>query len=322
VDKLKAMRTFVAIADAGSLTAAARVLDGSLPAVVRTLAALEADLGVRLFHRTTRRIAITEAGRRYLERCREAQAVIDEAEAELRAEQSEPQGRLSVTAPVLFGQRHVAAGITAYAKRYPRVRVDVQLLDRVVNLVEEGIDVGIRIGHLEDSSLIAQQVGSMRRLIVAAPTYLTERGCPAHPKELLLHNCLRFWRAGAATWSFEVQGKRLEIPVRGSFSVNQAAAAADACVAGLGIGAFFAYQVASQLASGALRIVLAEFETPPYPIHIVYPEARLIPARTRVFIEFIRRHIAAEQAAWQPVGSRRPARSVRQRDAGRRTRTR
>ena len=304
MDKLKAMRTFVAIADAGSLTAAARALDGSLPAVVRTLAALEADLGVRLFHRTTRRIAITDAGRRYLERCREAQAVIADAEAELRAEQSEPQGDLTVTAPVLFGQRHVAGGIVAYVKRHPRVCVQLLLLDRMVNLVEEGIDVGIRIGQLEDSSLIAQQIGSMRRLTVAAPTYLAERGRPAHPKDLLKHDCVRFWRGGAVTWSFLVQGKRLTIPVRGTFSTNQAAAAADACVAGLGIGTFFAYQVAAELASGSLRVVLADFETPPRPIHVVYPEARLLPTRTRTFVDFIKRHIADEQPAWQPKKGR------------------
>jgi DNA-binding transcriptional LysR family regulator len=300
VDKLEAMRTFVAIADAGSLTRAARAQGRSLPAVVRSLAALEAEVGVRLFHRTTRRIALTDSGRRYLERCREAQALVDEAEAELRAEQTEPQGNLTVTAPVLFGERHVATGVTAYVERYPQVSVQLQLLDRVVNLVEEGIDVGIRIGPLEDSSLIAQPVGSMRRLTVAAPSYLSQRGVPQHPRELLTHECVRFASTGMPPWAFRAEGKALSVAVKSRFSVNQSTTAAEACASGLGIGMFFAYQVAPYLASGALRVILADFETPPRPIHVVYPEARLLPARTRVFIDAIKRHILAEQSAWQP----------------------
>lgn len=297
---------FVAIADAGSLTAAARLRGKSLPAVVRSLATLEASLGVRLFHRTTRRITLSEVGRTYLERCRQVQAVVDEAEAELRAEQTEPQGRLAVTAPLLFGERHVASGIAAYVQRYPRVSVEFQLLDRLVNLVEEGIDVGIRIGPLEDSSLIAQHAGSMRRLAVAAPSYLERHGVPLQPKDLLGHNCVRYWRAGPIAWTFRANGKPLSVPVKGNLSVNQAAAAAEACASGLGVGLFMAYQVAPYILTGALRVVLADFETAPRPIHIVYPEARLIPARTRLFIEAIKSHIKAEHAAWQPAQAAGP----------------
>lgn len=294
----------MAIAEAGSLTAAARLQRRSLPAVVRLLAALEAELGVRLFQRTTRRIAITDAGRRYLERCREAQAIIDEAEAELRAEQTEPQGKLRVTAPVLFGQLHVASGVTAYVRRYPRVTVELQLLDRVVSLVEEGIDVGVRIGAMEDSSLISRQVSTMRRLTVAAPSYLSRHGAPKHPKDLVHHNCVSF-TGGASAWSFVVQGKPLSIATKGNYSVNHAVAAAEACAAGLGIGMFRAYQVARLVANNELVVILASFEPPLYPVHLVYPEARLIPARTRVFIDFIKDHIVAQQAAWQRIGSAR-----------------
>lgn len=300
MDKLKAMRTFAAIADAGSLTGAARALDTSLPSVVRVLAALESELGVRLFQRTTRRVAITEAGRRYLERCREALALVDEAEAELRAEQSEPRGRLSITAPVLFGERHVVSGVAAFLGRHPQVTAEVHLFDRVVNLVEEGIDLGVRIGALDDSSLIAQQVGSMPRVTVASPRYLKAHGTPTQPKDLLSHNCLRFSRAGASHWNFVAGGKPLALSVRGNLSINHSAAAARACVAGLGVGTFFAYQVMPQVKSGELRVVLAEFAVPPVPIHVVYPEAKLLPARTRVFIDFIKRHLAAEEPAWQP----------------------
>jgi DNA-binding transcriptional LysR family regulator len=311
VDKLRAIRTFVAIADAGSLTAAARAQGSSLPAVVRLLAALEDEVGTRLFHRTTRRIALTDAGRRYLERCREIQALVGEAEAELRAEQTEPQGKLRVTAPVFFGARHVAGGITSFVQSHPKVSVEVLLLDRLVNLLEEGIDVGIRIGALADSSLIARPVGSMHRLTVAAPSYLARQGSPKHPKDLLNHNCIRFWQASASAWAFSVNGKPTTVAVKGSLSINHLAAAAEACAAGLGIGNFFAYQVARELASGALRVLLAGFQPQPSPIHVVYPEARLLPARTRVFVEHIRRHISSEQHAWQPAEPKaRPERGV------------
>jgi DNA-binding transcriptional LysR family regulator len=293
------MRTFVAIADAGSLTAAARVLGGSLPAVVRLLAALEAELGTRLLQRTTRRIALTEAGRRYLERCRQVATLIDEAEAEVRSEQTEPRGRLVVTAPVLFGSRHVAGGVTAFAQRYPEVHVDFQLLDRMVNLVEEGMDVGVRIGALDDSTLIARHVGDMRRVTVAAPSYIARRGAPEHPRELLAHECIGRASPDSSAWTFVVNGAPMTIAVKGNLSVNQTAVAAAACAAGLGVGTFFAYQVAREVASGTLQLLLERFEPPPRPIHVVYPEARLVPARTRSFIDFIMRHIQAEQSAWR-----------------------
>jgi DNA-binding transcriptional LysR family regulator len=309
MDKLRAMRTFVAIADGGSLTAAARALDSSLPAVVRLLAALEAELGARLFQRTTRRLALTEAGRRYLERCRQLQTLLDEAEAEVRAEQTEPRGTLSVTAPVLFGTRHVASGVTAFVRRHRQLRVDLQLLDRVVNLVEEGIEVGVRIGTLEDSSLIARPVSTLRRLTVAAPAYLERSGTPLHPRELRSHNCITRSDGNGSSWSYVQDGKLGSVPVQGNLRVNQTAVAAEACVAGLGVGNFLAYQVAREVAKGSLRILLAEFEPAPRPIHIVYPQARLLPARTRMFVDFLLAHLQAQQAAWQPSAPRRRARA-------------
>jgi DNA-binding transcriptional LysR family regulator len=313
MDKLRAMRLAVAIADAGSLTAAARLDGGSLPAAVRLLAALEAELGIRLFQRTTRRVTLTEAGRAYVERCRAVLGLVQEAEAELHARQTEPRGKLTVTAPVLFGQRHVARGVIAYLQRYPEVDVELLLLDRIVNLVEEGIDVGIRIGSLEDSSLIARHAADMPRVTVAAPGYLARRGEPEHPRDLAGHDCVRHVRAGAVAWAYRDAGEPLHVSVAGPLSVNQSAAAADACVAGLGIGSFFAYQVAPLVASGALRVILARFEAPPRPVHVVYP-ARLLPARARLFVEHMQRFILAEQPAWQiPVRSRSGRASARSR---------
>ena len=172
MDKLLAMNTFVHIVEKGSLTAAAEALDKSLPSVVRTLAMLEEALDARLLNRSTRRIALTDEGRRYLERCRQILADIDEAEDELSSHQSEPRGHINVTAPVMFGKMHVAPAITAFLQRYERTQVDLQLLDRPVNLIEEGIDVAIRIGHLSESSMIAKPVGEIRRVLCASPDYL------------------------------------------------------------------------------------------------------------------------------------------------------
>jgi len=293
MDKFKVMQTFVAIADAGSLTAAAEALNSSLPAVVRGLAQLEQSLGVRLFNRTTRRIIITDEGRRYLERCRQILNLATEAEADLRDEATEPQGALRVTAPVLFGQLHICDAITRFVQRYPKVSVDLQLLDRVVNLVEEGFDLGVRIGKLENSTLVAQPLGQLRRVVVATPAYLEQRGTPQHPRELLAHNCLRFTGVTAPWWTFHERGKAFTVPVQGTLSINQAAPLAQACLAGLGFGCFISYQVAPHLRSGALKIVLADYEPPPRPIHLLYPQSRLLPVRTRALIDWLKTEIGA-----------------------------
>ena len=291
MDKLKAMQIFLHIADEGSLTAAARAMEGSLPAVVRTLAALEAHLGVRLFNRTTRRISLTEEGKQYLENCRQVLAAVEDAESTLIAGAAEPAGNLVITAPVLFGQMYVAPAVTRFVQRYDKMRCNVVLLDRVVNLLEEGIDVGIRIGPLEDSSLIAQPLGSMRRRVVASPDYLRRHGQPKHPKDLLKANCIRFSASTGPWWTFYEGSKPFKVAVTGNLDFNQAAPALDACLAGLGFGMFISYQIEPYLKQKRLKIVLEKFEPPPRPINIVYPHARLLPTRTRVFIEWIKQEL-------------------------------
>jgi len=291
MDKLKAMQAFIHIADEGSLTAAARAMESSLPAMVRTLAAFEAHLGVRLFNRTTRRISLTEEGRRHLESCRQLLAALDDAEAALTAEAGEPTGHLSITAPMLFGQMHIAPAVTRFVQQHPQMRCSVVLLDRVVNLLEEGIDVGIRIGKLEDSSLVAQPVGQIRQLVVASPAFLRRHGVPQHPKDLLKANCVRV-TDHAPTWGpFNDQGRQLRLAVSGNLEFNQNAPAIAACAAGVGFGMFLSYQVAPFVQSKQLRIVLADFEPPTRPISVVYPHARLLPKRTRVFIEWIKKEL-------------------------------
>ncbi len=288
MDRLRAMLTFVTIADTGSLTAAARKLESSLPAVVRSLAAYEAHLRVRLFHRTTRRIALTDEGRRHLDNCRQLLGAVDDAEAALAAGAVEPSGLLTVTAPMLFGQMHVAPVITRLVQQHPLLRCRLLLMDRVVNLLEEGIDAGIRIGALDDSSLVALPIGRIRRVVVASPALLRSHGVPSHPRELLQAPCVRVV-AHALDWGPFQDGKRqLRLDVRGRLEFNEIAPAVDACVAGAGFGTFLSYQVAPQVSAKKLRIVLEDFEPERPPIHVVYPHARLLPQRTRVFIDAVR----------------------------------
>lgn len=291
MDKLRAMQAFIHIAEEGSLTAAARVMASSLPAMVRTLAAFEAQLGVRLFNRTTRRISLTDEGRRHLDSCRQILAALGDAEAALSADAAEPAGQLTITAPMLFGQMHVAPAVTRFVQKHEKMRCSVVLADRVVNLLEEGIDVGIRIGALDDSSLVAQPVGHIRRLVVASPAWLRRHGVPQHPRDLLKANCVRV-TDHAPTWGpFNDHGRPLRLAVSGNLEFNQNAPAVQACVAGVGLGSFFSYQVAPFLKTKQLRTVLEAFEPPVRPISVVYPHARLLPMRTRVFIEWIRHEL-------------------------------
>ena len=190
MDRFKAMQTFVQIAEQGSLTRAAESMGSSVPAVVRSLAALEAHLGVRLFHRTTRRLSLTEEGRHYLPSAREVLLAADAADLALKAEAHEPAGLLTITAPVLFGHMYVAPAITRFMKRYDKVRCSVLLYDRTVNLLEENIDIGIRISPLQDSSLVAQTLGTIRRVVAASPDFLALHGTPRHPRDLAGAPCV------------------------------------------------------------------------------------------------------------------------------------
>ena len=288
MDKLLAMNTFVHIVEKGSLTAAAEALDKSLPSVVRTLAMLEEALDARLLNRSTRRIALTDEGRRYLERCRQILADIDEAEDELSSHQSEPRGHINVTAPVMFGKMHVAPAITAFLQRYERTQVDLQLLDRPVNLIEEGIDVAIRIGHLSESSMIAKPVGEIRRVLCASPDYLQNTPELKHPKDLSAYGCVRFTGLSSGpTWQFFENGQPLSIPIKGAFGSNHAQVAIDACEAGLGFGVFLSYQIEPLIKQGKLQIVLPEYEPPPIPINVMYTHAKLMSSRIRIFVDWM-----------------------------------
>jgi DNA-binding transcriptional LysR family regulator len=292
MDKLRAMKTFAQIADDGSLTAAAASLGMSLPAVVRSLAALEADLGARLFQRTTRRLALTQEGLQYLAASRDILAAVADADASLANEVQDPRGQLTITAPVLLGQRVVTDFVTRFVADHPRIRCSVQLLDRFVDLVDEGVDVGIRIGTLQDSSLVALRLGDVRHVVVASPPLLRRTGVPRHPTELRTRPCIRLAAPVRPGWAFQDAGRKLHVPVDGPLDFNHAGAALLACERGAGFGQFFSYQVQDAVKARRLRVVLAPFEPPREPVNIVYPHARLLPARTRAFIDAAQRELA------------------------------
>ncbi len=286
VDKLAAMATFVRIVEKGSLTAAAATLETSLPSVVRTLAALERELGVRLLNRTTRRLHLTDEGAQYLERCRTILGAVHESEAAFTRARAEPQGRLAVTASVLFGRRYIGPIVSQFVRRNPKVSAELLFVDRVVNLVEEGIDVAARIGPLPDSSLVAVPVGKVRRVICASPEYLRRRGLPRTPQEVRDHAFVRHTGlAPRPEWSFRDGRRVVSVPLNGAITCNDIDSSLEACLAGLGLGLFLSYQTAPYRNEKRLRYVLEEFETEPSPVHIVYPQSRLVSGKVRHFVD-------------------------------------
>jgi DNA-binding transcriptional LysR family regulator len=286
MDKLAAMKTFVQIVEAGSLTGAANSLDTSPPTVVRTLAALERHLGVSLLKRTTRRIHLTDEGAQYLERCREILTATQEAENILVARRTEPVGKLSVTVSVAFGRRYLTPIVYGFLQRYPKVSADVLLVDRVVDLIDEGMDAAIRIAHLRDSSLVATEVGRVRRVVCASETYLRRHGVPQSPNDIRTHRCVRhLGLSPRSEWHFQAGSRQQAIPINSVMTCNEIDGAVDACIEGLGLGMFLSYMVAPYRKTGQLKYVLESFETEPMPVQVVYPQTRLMSNRVRVFVD-------------------------------------
>jgi DNA-binding transcriptional LysR family regulator len=287
MDKLRAMAVFVQIVEKGSLTAAAEALDTSLPSTVRTLAALERSLGARLLNRTTRRIALTDEGRAYYDRARRILGDVADVEATVSMKQGTPRGRLAIGAPVMFGRMHLAPLATEFLAKHPQVQMELLLVDRVVNLVEEGLDASIRIGPLADSALVAVALGHTRRVVCATPAFLKRHGVPRQPADLARMPCIRFTGLALNDWEFGAGRKAARVRVEGPITTNQIDAALDACLQGLGCGRFLGYQVAAHQKAGRLRYVLESSGPEPVPVSLVYPQARLVSARLRAFIGWI-----------------------------------
>ena len=288
MDRIDAMQAFVAVADLQGFAPAARKLGLSPSGVTRLIAALEDRLGARLLQRTARQVALTDAGSRYLERVRCILADVEEAEGSVEGERTRPSGRLAVSAPIGFGRLHVSPVMSAFLMRYPEVLGELRLSDRMINLVEEGVDLAIRIGHLADSTLVVRHVGEMRRIVVASSGYLKRRGEPKMPQAIASHDTIQFGGTAASPdWRFVEDGREVRVACAPRFTTNSADAAIQYAAQGGGLTRVLAYQAADAVKAGRLQIVLEKFEQPPLPIHIVYPTSRLLSAKVRTFIDLV-----------------------------------
>ena len=286
MDRLEAMSTLLAVVEAGSLSEASRRLRTPLATVSRRIIDLERHLKAQLLNRSARRLTLTDAGEGYLEACRRILEDVEEAERVASGEYRAPKGELTVTAPSFFGRRHVIPVSAAFLKLYPEIALRLRLTDDVVNLLEEHIDLGIRIGALAQGSLVARRIGSIRHVVCASPEYLQIHGHPQTPADLSSHDCI-FRRLGPTThWDFPIWGSMTPAPVKSRLRVDSADAVIDAGLAGAGVVRLFSYHIAEAVKDGKLMLLLETFEPPPLPVFIVYVGGGLLPSKARAFIDF------------------------------------
>lgn len=301
MDKLKAFESFASVATRGSLTAAARA-EGVAPAIIgRRLDALEEHLGVKLLVRTTRRISLTHEGSAFLEDCHKLLADVANAEASVSAGGIRASGHLRLTAPAGFGRRHVAPLVPRFRALHPEVVISLNLSDRVIDLAGEGFDCAVRVGDLPDSSLVSVRIAENRRLCVAAPEYLQRRGVPRHPSELAQHDCLALSSGASQTrgWAFRLPGKELvHIRPAGPLDCSDGQVLYDWCLAGFGIAWRSIWEVEHEIATGQLVAVLEEFAAPPNGVYVVFPHAKHLPLRVRLWIDYLKHHYS-QPGFWQ-----------------------
>ena len=297
MDQLHLMSAFVAVVDANGFAGAARKLGISPPAVTRAINELESQLGVRLLTRTTRVVRVTEPGARYAADCRRILGDLAEANESVGGLHSEPSGTLTITAPALFGARFVIPIVTEYLERYPGVNASCWFLDRVVNMMDEGMDIAVRIGELPDSSMQAVRVGRVRRVICGAPVYLEQHGIPQAPDDLAAHSIVS---ANAVTpssdWRLVQDGAPRVVKLQPRMSTTTNDSAVAAAVSGFGLARLLSYQVADELRAGQLKIVLGEFETPSLPVHLVHREGRHASQKARAFLDLAIERLRANPA--------------------------
>jgi DNA-binding transcriptional LysR family regulator len=281
------MSILIAAVEAGSFTAASRKLGIPLPTVSRKVADLEAHLNARLLIRTTRKLSLTDAGQAYLAASRAVLEQVAEAERAASGEYLTPRGNLAIGAPIVFGRLHVLPIVNGFLAAFPEIDVQLVLSDRNADLVGDQIDMAVRIGALRDSSMIAARVGSVRDIVCASPDFLSAHGVPKVPADLLPLPCVTFGSAPAGPWVFaSKRGAGQSVPVRSRIVVNTAEAAIDAAIAGVGIARVLSYQAAPAIAERRLRIVLADYEPEPLPVHLLYPAQTRPPLKLRRFLEF------------------------------------
>jgi DNA-binding transcriptional LysR family regulator len=297
MDRLESMSVLVAAVEAGSLSAAARRLGTPLATVSRKVSELEAHLRTRLLNRSSRKLTLTDAGLSYIAACKRILEDVGEAERAAAGEYSAPKGDLIITAPIVFGRLHVLPVAMAFLTAYPDIDIRIVLADRLVNLLEDHVDLAVRIGALPDSSLVATRIGAIRRIVCGSPAYFSARGTPKYPAELGRHDCITFEGLSSPhAWDFTIAKPKASgskasrsdapVPIHSRLVVNTAEAAIDAAVAGVGITRVLSYQIANAMQAGALAVVLEKFEPEPSPVSLVYAGQGLLPLKLRAFLDF------------------------------------
>ncbi|MGN7439641.1 LysR family transcriptional regulator [Pseudomonas lactis] len=297
MDRFHEMQVFLAVAEEEGFAAAARRLNTSPPSVTRAIAAMEQRIGTQLLARTTRSLHLTEAGQRYLEDCRRILAELDEAEEAAAGSYSIPGGQLTVTAPVLFGELYVAPVLGDYLDRFPLVSINALLVDRVVNMTDEGVDVAVRIGHLHQSGQQAIKVGEVRRVVCASPAYLDQHGRPQRPEQLREAKLVTSSSSQRVSeWTFIDAGQPLKVPIEPRLVVTANNAAINLARLGWGMTRVLSYQVAAAVAAGELELVLEDFEPAPLPIHVVFQQNGRVPAKVNTFVDFLSQRLGQDPA--------------------------
>ena len=288
MDRLEAMSVIVAVTETGSFSAASRRLKTPVATVSRKVAELEARLQAQLFQRSSRQMMLTDAGRSYIEACKRIIEQVDDAERAVSGEYRIPKGDLAVTAPWGLGHMHLVPIVVEFLDAYPEITLRLVLTDRVVNTVEENVDVSIRIGALPDSSMIASRIGSVRMVLCASPAYLAARGIPKEPADLRDHDCISVDSSAAQrAWKFAKGNREIAAPIRSRLTVTDSEAAIDAAIAGAGIARVMSYKMEAARRAGTLVVMLEDFELEPLPLHIVYAERKPVPLKLRAFLNWV-----------------------------------
>lgn len=294
MDHFRSIKTFIKVAECEGFAAAARELAMSPPAVTRAVAQLEDQLGTRLFIRTTRSVRLTKSGVNFYQDSKRILQELLEAEAAAAGTHARPQGNLCITAPAVFGRIYVSPIIGEYVDKYPLVSCHGMFVDRVVNLMDEAVDVAIRIGDLPDSSLSATRVGSVRRVFFASPDYIQKNGVPSHPTELADHKLIKSMALGAANeWPYREDGKIKSIKVNSQIKMNTNDAVIELALKGWGISNLLSYQIAPYLTDNKLKTILKAFELPAVPVHVIHQEGRIVSTRVRSFVDFLVKQLRA-----------------------------
>ncbi len=287
MDRFDAMSVFVAVTKEGSFSAAARKLGTPLATVSRKVSDLESHLGVKLLNRTTRRLDLTETGRSFLSSCESILEKVEEAEKIATGEYRAPKGTLFISAPLIFGRLHIVPLVSEFLKSYPDIKIHLILTDRILNLIEENIDLSLRIGHLQDSSMVASKVGVTRLVTCASPAYLASRGTPSKPSDLRQHECISIESFGSSmVWKFQDGEKKLSVPIDSRLITSDVESGIASAISGVGIARAFCYQIDAPMKNKKLKTILKPYGTPPIPINLLYSGSRNTPQKLRSFLDF------------------------------------